>query len=62
MTQCGASCACGDWAKDDHAVCILRTAGAIVDRFTVEDTATGLKRLIKRLLGAEVSEARIEHG
>ena len=55
-------CAGVDWAKDDHAVCIVDADGEILDRFTVEHTAAGLKRLISRLLGAEVSEVGIERG
>ena len=55
-------CAGIDWAKDDHAVCILDADGQVLDRFTVEHTAAGLKRLIRRLLGAAVSEVGIERG
>jgi transposase len=55
-------CAGVDWAKDDHAVCIVDADGEAVDRFTVEHTAAGLKRLIRRLLGAGASEVGIERG
>lgn len=55
-------CAGVDWAKDDHAVCIVDAGGEVVDRLTVEHTAAGLKRLIRRLLGAGVSEVGIERG
>jgi transposase len=55
-------CAGVDWAKDDHAVCIVDADGQALDRFTVEHTAAGLKRLIRRLLGAGVSEVGIERG
>ncbi|CAI9410243.1 IS110 family transposase [Nocardioides sp. T2.26MG-1] len=55
-------CAGVDWAKDDHAVCIVDADGEILDRFTVEHTAAGLKRLISRLLDAHVSEVGIERG
>lgn len=51
-----------DWAKDDHAVCIVDTHGEVVDRFTIEHTAAGLKRLIRRLLHAGVDEVGIERG
>ena len=55
-------CAGVDWAKDDHAVCIVDADGEAVDRFTVEHTAAGLKGLIRRLLGAGASEVGIERG
>ena len=55
-------CAGVDWAKDDHAVCVVDADGEVLDRFTVEHTATGLKRLIRRLLGAGVTEVGIERG
>lgn len=53
-------CAGVDWAKDDHAVCVVDADGEIVDRLTVEHTAVGIKRLITRLLKADVSEVGIE--
>lgn len=55
-------CAGLDWAKDDHAVCIVDTDGEVVDRFTIEHTAAGLKRLVARLLRAGVGEIGIERG
>jgi transposase len=55
-------CAGVDWAKDDHAVCIVDAAGEALDRFTVEHTTAGLKRLIRRLLAAGASEVGIERG
>ncbi|MDP9820233.1 IS110 family transposase [Nocardioides massiliensis] len=55
-------CAGLDWAKDDHVVCILDPDGEVLDRFTVEHTAAGLKRLVRRLLAAEVVEIGIERG
>jgi len=55
-------CAGVDWAKDDHAVCIVDVDGEVLDRFTVEHTAAGLKRLITCLLSAGVSEVGIERG
>lgn len=53
---------CGgiDWAKDDHAVCIVDIDGEAIDRFTVAHTAAGLRRLIGRLLKAGVDEVGIE--
>jgi transposase len=55
---------CGgvDWAKDDHAICILDADGQVLDRFMVEHTAAGLERLITRLLKAGVTEVGIERG
>jgi transposase len=53
-------CAGVDWAKDDHAVCVVDADGEVLDRFTVEHTAAGLKRLIARLLKAGVTEVGIE--
>ena len=55
-------CAGVDWAKDDHAVCIVDAEGDVLDRFMVEHTAAGLKRLIRRLLRAGVREVGIERG
>ena len=55
-------CAGLDWAKDDHAVCIVDTDGEVVDRFLVEHSAPGLRGLVKRLLDAGVSEVGIERG
>ncbi len=53
---------CGgiDWAKDDHAVCIVDTDGEAIDRFTVNHTAAGLRRMVARLLKAGVDEVGIE--
>ncbi len=59
---CARVCAGLDWAKDDHAVCILDADGEVLDRFMVEHTAAGLKRLIARLLKAGVVEVGIERG
>ncbi|KRF12374.1 transposase [Nocardioides sp. Soil797] len=55
-------CAGLDWAKDDHAVCIVDADGEVLDRFMVEHTAAGLKRMIARLLKAGVVEIGIERG
>ena len=55
-------CAGLDWAKDDHVVCVLGTAGEVLDRFTVNHTAAGLKSLIARLLAAGAVEIGIERG
>ena len=55
-------CAGVDWAKDDHAVCIVDADGEVLDRFMVPHTAAGLKRLISHLLKARVVEVGIERG
>lgn len=55
-------CAGVDWAKDDHAVCIVDTDGEAIDRFTIAHTAAGLRRLVARLLKAGVNEVGIERG
>lgn len=55
-------CAGLDWAKDDHAVCIVGPDGEAVDRFTVDHTSAGLRRLVARLLKAGVGEVGIERG
>lgn len=59
---CARVCAGVDWAKDDHAVCIVDADGEILDRFTIEHTAAGLRYLIAGLLKAGVSEVGIERG
>jgi len=55
-------CAGIDWAKDDHAVCIIDTHGGVLDRFFVDHDAAGLKTLVRRLLRAGVEEVGIERG
>ena len=55
-------CAGIDWAKDDHAVCIMNPDGEVTDRFTTVHTAAGLKKLVGRLLAAGVTEVGIERG
>lgn len=59
---CARVCAGVDWAKDDHAVCVVDADGEVLDRFMIEHTAAGLKRLIARLLKAGVDEVGIERG
>jgi transposase len=49
-----------DWAKDDHAVCVVGDQGEALDRFTVTHDAAGLKALVRRLLDAGVTEVGIE--
>ncbi|HJR39334.1 MAG TPA: IS110 family transposase [Nocardioidaceae bacterium] len=53
-------CAGVDWAKDDHVVCIVDADGEAIDRFSVNHTATGLRRLVALLLKAGVDEVGIE--
>jgi transposase len=55
-------CAGLDWAKDDHAVCILDADGQVVDRFTITHSAKGMNQLAVRLLAAGVEEVGIERG
>lgn len=51
-----------DWAKDDHAVCIIDPHGEVLERFFVNHDTAGLKTLIRRLLKAGVEEVGIERG
>jgi transposase len=51
-----------DWAKDDHAVCVVGDQGQVLDRFTVVHDAAGLKRMAARLLRAGVADVGIERG
>ena len=55
-------CAGVDWAKDDHAVCIVDPDGEVLDRFSIDRTTAGLRSLIGRLLAAGVREVGIERG
>jgi hypothetical protein len=54
-------CAGVDWAKGDHAVCVVGDKGEALDQFTVAHDAAGLKALVRRLLTAGVAEVGIEH-
>lgn len=38
-----------DWAADEHVVCVIDAEGRVADRFTIEHTADGFERLIRRL-------------
>jgi transposase len=62
MPSASRVCAGVDWAKEDHAVCIVDADGEVIERFRVDHTAAGLKRLISRLLGNGVGEVGIERG
>ena len=49
-----------DWAKDDHVICVLDSAGEVHERFTVEHTGTGLSTLVRRLAKLGCAEVAIE--
>lgn len=51
-----------DWAKDDHAVCVVGDQGQVIDRFKVAHDAAGLKLMAARLLRADVQDVGIERG
>ena len=38
-----------DWASRSHAVCVIDTAGAVLERYEVEHTDAGLRELVRRL-------------
>jgi transposase len=49
-----------DWAKDDHAVCVVGEQGQALDRFAVTHDSAGLRALVRRLLKAGVEQVAIE--
>lgn len=49
-----------DWAKDDHAVCIVGGHGEALERFTAAHDAAGLRQLAARLLSAGALQVGIE--
>lgn len=51
-----------DWAKDNHAVCVLDTDGEPIERFTVTHNKTGLARLNTILDRHGIDEVGIERG
>jgi transposase len=51
-----------DWAKDNHAVCVLDTDGEPIERFTVTHNKTGLARLNTVLDRHGVDDVGIERG
>jgi transposase len=51
-----------DWAKDDHAVCVVGDQGEALERFTVRHEAAGLRQMAARLLRAGVLQVGIERG
>jgi len=53
-------CAGVDWAKDDHAVCVVGAEGEALVRFTIAHDAAGLKDMVRQLLKAGADEVGIE--
>ena len=53
-------CAGIDWAKDDHAICIVGPEGEVIERFSVHHDTAGLRTLVRRLLKAGVEDIGIE--
>jgi transposase len=49
-----------DWAKDDHAVCVVGGQGEALERFTVRHDAAGLRQMAARLTRAGASQIGIE--
>ena len=49
-----------DWAKDDHVLCVLDSAGEVRDRFTVTHTSAGRNALVRRLGTLGCREVAIE--
>jgi transposase len=51
-----------DWAKDNHAVCVLDADGEPIERFTITHTKAGLARLNTILDRHGVDDVSIERG
>jgi transposase len=52
---------CGiDWARDDHAVCVVDATGRAIHRWIVGHTDAGLRGLLARLARVGVAEVAIE--
>jgi len=51
-----------DWAKDNHAVCVLDTDGEPIERFTIPHTKAGLARLNTILDRHHIDDVGIERG
>ena len=49
-----------DWARDDHAVAVVDSAGRQVRRFTVAHSGAGLRELVAELTAARAAEVAIE--
>ena len=51
---------CGiDWARDDHAVCVVDATGRAIHRWIAEHTEAGLRALLRRPERLGVSEVAI---
>ncbi|WP_347057102.1 IS110 family transposase [Blastococcus sp. HT6-30] len=51
-----------DWSWERHAVCIVDSAGAVIERFEAEHQAAGLQTMTHRLRRAGVVRVAIERG
>lgn len=51
-----------DWAKDDHALCVVDGDGVVVERVVVAHTVAGLARLVRVLRRRQVTAVGIERG
>jgi transposase len=49
-----------DWARDDHAVAVVDSAGRIEDRFTIPHSDAGIRILVSRLVEVGADEVAIE--
>lgn len=49
-----------DWASTDHVVCMVDAEGEVTDRFTIAHNRAGIKKLVNRLLRADVAAVAIE--
>jgi hypothetical protein len=49
-----------DWSWQDHAVCVVDDAGAVVQRVTVTHSAAGLDKLVRVLQRHDVNGVAIE--
>ena len=49
-----------DWAKDNHAVCVVGGEGEVLHRFAARHDAAGLKAMVGQLLRAGVEHVGIE--
>lgn len=49
-----------DWAKDDHVICVVDSAGEVVARFEAAHTANGLRSVLSRLATLGCVEIAIE--
>ncbi len=51
-----------DWSWERHAVCIVDTAGTVIERFEAEHQAAGLQTMARRLRQAGAHRVAIERG